>query len=480
MKRTKIIATIGPACGSKEKIGQLIEAGINVARINFSHGDHQSNGEFIRNVKELRQEQNLPIGIMIDLQGPRIRTIVERDVEITEGELIGVFDASQKNSIPPRQEKILKFIGLDWKDIIKDIKVGNDILIEDGLIRLQVMENNNDYLTAEVKEGGTVKNHKGVNIPDAQLKIGSLTEKDEEDLKFALEQDADFIALSFVSEAKDILKLRQKMEKISGRSENLPQIVAKIERKEAIKNISEIIKTADAVMVARGDLGIEMDESRVAIYQKEIIALCLRSAKPVIVATQMLNSMIENPRPTRAEVSDVSNAVIDHADAVMLSGETAFGKYPIRSVKVMNDIIKKTEGSPFDVLAHGFLGDKKSSISSAVAHSAHELLKDTDAEAVIAASLSGFTARMVARHRPEKQIYVMTNNPKTHNQLSLVWGIRSLVLPECRTLDELIDRSIKSLIENKLVKIKSNVVIVAGRPGVSKEHMSLVKIEEVD
>jgi pyruvate kinase len=311
------------------------------------------------------------------------------------------------------------------------------------------------------------------------LKIGAVTKKDEADLKFALEQGADFIALSFVSNAKEIADTRKKIIKILKRKDHIPQIVAKIERKEAIKNISEIIKEANVIMVARGDLGIEMDENKVVIFQKEIISKCLRSATPVIVATQMLNSMIENPRPTRAEVSDVSNAVIDHADAVMLSGETANGKYPIEAVEIMSEIIQNTEFSPFDDLVHGFLGDKKSSSSAAIANSAHELLKDTSSKAIVVASMSGFTARMISRHRPENPIYVMTNTEKTHNQLSLIWGVKSFILPDCRTMDELIDKSIKILKEKKLIKLKDRIVIVAGRPHSIKEHMSLVKVEEI-
>lgn len=477
MKRTKIVATLGPATASKEKIKEIIELGVNVARINFSHGTHESNGQLIDYVKELRQELDMPVGIMADLQGPRIRTLVDENTEIEKGEIIYVYDSSvDKSKITSLKAKI---IGLDWPGISQDIAVGNDILIEDGLMRIRVTEKNQDYLVAEVIEGGTVQNHKGVNIPDAKLKIGAVTEKDERDLKFALEKEVDFIALSFVANAAEIVAAREKIKTLLGRNEQLPFIVSKIERKEAIKNILEIIQASDAVMVARGDLGIEMEESKVVIYQKEIIAHCLRNATPVIVATQMLNSMIENPRPTRAEVSDVSNAVIDHTDSVMLSGETANGKYPVETVRVMRDIILKTEKSPFDNLTHGFLGDKSHTVSAAIAQSAHELLKDTGAKAIVAASISGFSARMVARHRPIRPIYVMTSNEKTHHQLSLVWGVESFVLPDCQTMDELIDRSVDTLEQKKLIAPKERVIIVAGRPGGSREHMSLVKVEEV-
>lgn len=489
-KRTKIVATLGPATDTKEKIRQLIASGMNVARINFSHGDHISNGKLISIIKELRAEMGEPIGIIADLQGPRIRTVVEKEVRVEKGEKIIIVDGLDSTQLgntrflTPKQIaesklKNHKVIGLDWKGILADIAMGNEILIEDGLMKVVVVEKYKEYLVAKVKDGGVVKNHKGVNIPDADLNVGIVTAKDEKDLLFALEQEVDFVALSFVSNAEEILEVKNKIKKILGASSIQPQIVAKIERKEAIKNIIEIIHATDVIMVARGDLGIEMEESRVVIYQKEIIARCLRLATPVIVATQMLNSMIENPRPTRAEVSDVSNAVIDHTDAVMLSGETANGKYPIETVRIMKEIITSTEKSPFDFLVHGFLGDEEHSVSAAIAHSAHELSKDTHAVAIVAASVSGFTARMITRHRPSNAVFVITNNVKTHNQLSLVWGVESFVLPECKTLDELIDRSMEALEKNQKIKAKDKLIIVAGRPNVVKEHMSLIKVEEV-
>lgn len=480
MKSTKIVVTIGPSSASFKKIKCLIASGMNVARVNFSHGDHLSNGEIIQNLKKARKELKIPLAIMADLQGPRIRTVVKEDISIEENELIVVWDATSSRPQTEKQDsKIQNFVGLDWKGVLKDIQIGNEILIEDGLLRVIPLRKEKNYLVAKVKDGGIVKNHKGVNIPKAFLQMPILTKKDEKDLLFALDQDVDFIALSFVSNADDVKKVREKIKKYLKRTEKLPQIISKIERKEAIENILEIIKISDAIMVARGDLGIEMDENKVVIYQKEIIARCLKMAKPVIVATQMLNSMIYNARPTRAEVGDVSNAVIDHADALMLSGETANGKFPIESVKVMKDIIKKTEESPFNFLFHGFLGDSKTSLSSSIAHLAHEALKETDAKAIVAASISGFTAKMIARHRPKSPIYVMTNNEKTQNQLNLVWGVESFVLPDCQNLEELIDKSIETLRKNRLVKPKEKFVIVAGRPGISKEHMSLIKIEEM-
>ena len=477
------MATIGPSTGTKEKLKELIKAGMNVARINFSHGDYKSNGKLIEYIKELREEMKIPIGIMADLQGPRIRTLVENDIEIKKGELVYMTDSSMGSKIKRififNKIKKEKEIKLDWSGIIKNIKNKDEILVEDGTVRFKVIEKNKIFLRVKALNGGIVKNHKGVNIPNLELKSGAVTKKDLKDLDFVLSVDVDFIALSFVSNARDILNIKKKIRKILGRSNELPQVVAKIERKEAIKNISEIIEATDVVMVARGDLGIEMKESRVVLYQKEIISKCLKANIPVIVATQMLNSMIESPRPTRAEVSDVSNAVIDHADAVMLSGETANGEYPIQAVKTMSEIIKNTEKSPFDNLKHGFLGDKRNSASAAIANSAHELQKDTKAKAIVVASVSGFTARMISRHRPECPIYVMTNNEKTHEQLSLIWGAESFVLSDCETMDELIDKSLETLKKEKMIKKGYKLVIVTGRPHRVKEHMSLVKLEVV-
>jgi pyruvate kinase len=479
MKRTKIVATIGPATDTKEKLKKLIKAGVNVVRINFSHGNYASNGKLINYIKELRDEMKIPIGIIADLQGPRIRTMVSEEIKIKKGEFILISDSSKKNSAECQMSE-KKCFSLDWPGILKSIKIKDEILIEDGLIKLRVVSKEKNFLRAQAINGGVIKNHKGVNIPDTDLETGAVTKKDLEDLDFALSQDIEYIALSFVSNAGEIVKVKNRIKKILGKGKQLPQVIAKIERKEAIKNIDEIIEVTDAIMVARGDLGIEMKESRVVIYQKEIIAKCLKEVTPVIVATQMLNSMIENPRPTRAEVGDVSNAVIDHTDAVMLSGETANGEYPVQSVEIMSEIINNTEKSPFDDLEHGFLGDKNQSASAAIAHSAHELLKDTKAKAIVVASMSGFTARMISRHRPESPIFVMTNNEKTHQQLSLIWGVQTFVLPDVATMDELIDKSVEIIKKEKAVKIGEKLIIIAGRPHKVREHMSLVKVEIVN
>ena len=473
MKKTRIIATIGPASDSKEVMKKIVDAGTNVVRLNFSHGTHESHQVIINQARELSRETKRPIGLLADLQGPRIRISVDKDLEIKKSEIIRVSDSVvfpnfqfpisnfQTNS----NDQISKIIFLDYPDIINDIAVGNKILIEDGIIRLEVVGKEKEFLTAKVVNGGIIKNHKGVNLPDSELHFGAVTEKDKKDLEFALKNEVDFVALSFVSNAQEILETRENIKTILGRDADLPQIVAKIERKEAINNIDEIIGAVDVIMVARGDLGIELEESKVILYQKEIIAKCLRAAKTVIVATQMLDSMINNPIPTRAEVSDVSNAVIDHTDAVMLSGESASGKYPIEAVETMTKIIKDTEDSPFDDINPGYLDENIFNDYASIINSAHEMAKSSRAKAIVLFSETGFSARMIAHHRPTQLIIVGTYNLKTYNQMAMVWGARAYLFEE-QDREELIEQMININKEGGRLSAGDKIVVILGRiPG---------------
>ncbi|MFA5926162.1 MAG: pyruvate kinase [Parcubacteria group bacterium] len=490
MKRTKIVATIGPASEKENVISEMIKKGMNVARLNFSHGNFASHRKIIKTVRKVSEKIGVPVGIIADLQGPRIRVSNTKEFSVSKNETIWVAESPLPVKAGPigkilhglkkiGEKRNSKTLNLDLKGAAKLIRVGSEILIEDGLIKIKVLEKKHGKILGKVVNDGIIKPRKGVNVPGISGKLRAITDYDKEVLDFALNEDVDFVAMSFVGTAEEINYLRRLIKKKTKHKHGLAQIIAKIERKEAIRNFDKILAATDAVMVARGDLGIEMPQADLPIFQKEIVAKCLRAGKPVIVATQMLDSMIRNPRPTRAEVTDVSNAAIDHADALMLSGETANGKYPVEAVRTMSEIIKRTEKSPFDDLEHGFLGDRTSSISAAVAQSAHELLKDSGAKAIIVASISGFTARMITRHRPEQKIFVMTNNEKTHNQLALVWGVLSFVLPDCKDLDELIDKSMETIKKQKLLKKKDKLIIVAGRPHVKREHMSLVKVEEI-
>lgn len=473
-KKTKIVATLGLVSDSKEVLKSLIENGMNVARLNFSHGSYEWHGNVIKLIRQLSAEMNVPVGILADLQGPRIRTLVDAPVEIVKGETILVSDVEKAKE----QKLESKGFLLDVPNIVDDIEIGNEILIEDGIMKVVVKEKNAGILSCEVVDGGVINNHKGVNIPDAKLKINPITEKDEKDLEFALGQGVDFVAMSFVSTGENIEDLRGKMKKILGQDAILPQIIAKIERKEAIKNLDDIIEHTDAVMVARGDLGIEIEPTMVAILQKEIIRKSITKLKPVIVATQMLNSMIENPRPTRAEVSDVTNAVVDHADAVMLSGESASGKYPLESVRTMAEIALNTEKSPFDDMT-GLMGTQEQNERIDIARSAFELAKSSGAKAIVMGSSSGLTARLISHFRPEQPIYTVTNNKTTYDQLALVWGVESFLYEKGGVFREDFDWMIEKLkAEGKKLANGDKVVIVMGQVA-DGEKMRLIGIKEL-
>ncbi len=457
-KKTKIVATIGPASDKRETLKQMVESGMNVARLNFSHGDYPSHLKIIENVRGLSEEMGKNIGIMADLQGPRIRISVENELEVEKGEEIVISDISFKGS-EWDAGKETKTIFLDYPGIIQDIEVGNVILIEDGLKSVKVTKKENNHLLAEVIDGGVIKNEKGVNIPDAKLNVPPITERDERDLEFSLRNEVDYVALSFVSSGEDIEDLRNRIKEILGRENNLPKIVAKIERKEAIENLDGIIAKTDAVMVARGDLGIEINETRVAILQKEIISKSMKGLKPVIVATEMLNSMIENPRPTRAEVSDVTNAVIDHADAVMLSGESANGKYPVESVKTMAEIIENTEESPYDDMSDFEIDHEFSDEYTNFIKSVRSFLFGSEAKSIAILSRGGFTARVISHFRPNQIILAGTNNEKTYNQLSLVWGIEAFFLKDGK-IEEVIENMIKKAQEEKIIESGNKIVLI--------------------
>ena len=476
MKQTKIVATIGPASEAKDTLRKMAEAGMNVARLNFSHGEHAWHRELINRVRELSHELNLPIGILADLQGPRIRTEVAETFAVKKGEEVRVSDISHKDILtdPAGKEKTIL---LDMPGIIGSVQAGHTILIEDGLIELTVTDVAKNSVTAEAKNDGTIKNRKGVILPDSHLVLSILSDKDKGDLHFALQEGVDFIGLSFVGSAEDIESVRGEMRGILGKDVRLPHIVAKIERKEAIKNLASIIKSTDAVMVARGDLGIEMPESEVAILQKHIIAESLKSAKPVIVATQMMKSMTDNPRPTRAEVSDVSNAVIDHADAVMLSEESAMGKYPVETIAMMAEIIGKTEESPFDDLYQA-LGLNFRSEYAAMIRSVYELAQSFHAKAVLLLSMSGFTARLLSHFRPEGRLFVATNSRATWNQLALVWGVDPYLFENDQMLDTFVDRLMQETKKDGKLAHGDQVVVFHGRTS-DKESMKLVGIREI-
>lgn len=472
-KQTKIVCTIGPASENKETLKKMAQAGMNVCRLNFSHGTYDHHKILIDNIRAVSKELNHPLTIMADLQGPRIRTGVlpAGGVPVAAGESVTLTTATEEfkdNKIP-----------VTYSGLHKEVKPGERVLIDDALIALKIISIENSDIVCEVVQPGTITTHRGMNFPDSSLTISPITEKDKEDLAFAVENEVDWIALSFVSGAKDILNLKQLIKntaKSTGQSAPILTI-AKVERRDAVKNIEEIIDAADSIMVARGDLGIELPPADVPLHQKKMVDMCLAAAKPVIIATQMLDSMARNPRPTRAEVSDVANAVIDHTDAVMLSAESATGKYPLETVQTMTDIITKTENSEYDDLVLDHL-IKTLPIDEAVSQVANVLAASVGAKLILVASMSGYTARIVCRYRPELPIYVTTNNERVQRQLNLSWGVIPFLLPTCNTVEELINSALEYLKNNEAAATGDRIIVIAGDP-VGQSGVNLVEIREV-
>lgn len=472
MKRTKIVATIGPASAQPKILEKLIRSGMDVARLNFSHGTYAEHRTLIRNIRAAAKKVGHTVAIMQDLQGPRIRIgQVSRDgIEVRRGESVVLVPEHMINY------KLLvsadvKIIPHQYVYLYKDVQQGSHILINDGLIDLRVTRLENRFVYAEVEKPGTIFTHKSINLPGVEVSSEVITVKDKQDLKFGLTQDIDYVALSFVKGPEHVRALR----KLIPKSKQV-LVVSKIERREAVENFKAILEETDGVMVARGDLGIELPPEDVPLIQKQLIQDCLIAAKPVIVATQMLESMMVNPRPTRAEVSDVANAVIDHTDAVMLSGETANGKYPVEAVQMMTRIIEKTEPSPFDDLPESFFQHDPSDTQHGIAHSAYELARDTKAKVIVAASFSGRTARLIARFRPQTPVLVLTDNPKTQQHLALVWGVRSMCIPKVKNLDVLVDHMVRMVKKLSLAKKGQKMVIVSGHPVREEEQMNAVKV----
>jgi len=475
MKNTKIVTTIGPASESKEVLKALAGAGMNVVRLNFSHNEHAWHRKVINRVREVSLELGQPIGILADLQGPRIRIGNESEIPVVAGQMIRVSDISHKDTLPASDTPV---VFLDIAGISDPLLAGHQVLIEDGTIRLTITGQEDGVATANVETDGLIRPRKGVNLPDSKLSLPILSAKDRKDLSFVLKEGVDFVGLSFVGSAADIESAREAMRSELPEGARLPDIVSKIERKEAIRNIDEIIKGTDAVMVARGDLGIEMPESEVTLLQKEIIHKSLMAVKPVIVATQMMKSMTESPIPTRAEVSDVTNAVVDHADAVMLSEESAMGKYPVETVAMMREIITKTEESPFDDV-FGVLDLYIHSEYAALIRSVYELAKSFETRAILLLSMSGYTAKLASHFRPDTGILVATNDRRTYDRLALVWGARPYLFEGDTHLDTFIDRMVVLAKEDGSLAAGDKTVVFLGRVPGERDMMRLVGIREI-
>lgn len=474
MKHTKIVCTIGPASEQKTVLTEMMAAGMNVARLNFSHGTYDNHKQIIANVRAAAKTTGQSVAIMQDLQGPRIRVgEVHRDgIELLRGERVVFIPQSFINYklLITGKEKI---IPLGYEQLYKFTKPGKHVLINDGLIDIEVKQVKDKFIYGVVMKGGFIFSHKGINLPGVTIEADVITAKDKQDLKFGLSQGIDYVALSFVKDASNVKALRKLIRK------KPVKIISKIERKEALDHFDEILVASDGIMVARGDLGIEINPADVPLAQKGIIQKCMLAGKPVIVATQMLESMIINPRPTRAEVSDVANAVIDHTDAVMLSGESAFGKYPVEAVAMMSDIIQETEASTYDDVPLHFLKLQQQSIEDAISIVADDLAVQSQVQALVVHSVSGQAARMIARHRPQKPIIVLTNSANTQRQLVLSWGVQALLIPTCKSLDQLIKTTSQILKKAKLVKAGQTIVLVTGQPVGKSGGSNLIKLHTV-
>jgi len=467
--KTKIVATVGPASNTKEMLTALVKEGVDVFRLNFSHGTHEDHKKVVTNIREVNKELGSTVSILLDLQGPKIRiqevepgVIIERGDElvITQKELIG-------NG---------KIVSTSYKELPRDVKKGDVILVDDGKIELKVKEVRDIEVVTEVVYGGPLKSRKGINLPFTKVSAPSLTEKDEKDLMFGIENGVDWIALSFVRKAFDIQSLRA----IIDQHKSTSRIVAKIEKPEALSNIDEIIACTDAVMVARGDLGVEIWLEEVPMVQKMLVEKCNKAGKPVIVATQMMESMIENPRPTRAETNDVANAVMDGADAVMLSAETAAGKYPIEVIRSMVRTIASVEKNP--LMYFRFRDVDTNSpiyINDSLVLAATKLAKDVGAKAIVGMTASGYTAFKSSSHRPNANIFVFTGNKALINQVNLVWGSRAYLYDKSNSTDETIADVEAILKKEGHVKTGDIFVFLASMPIHERARTNTLKINVV-
>lgn len=457
MKKTKIICTMGPNTNDRELMKKLAENGMDVARFNFSHGDHKEQKARMDMLKSVREEVGKPIAILLDTKGPEIRTGVLKD-----GKKI-VLEQDQVFTLTTEQiEGDASRVSITYDGLVEDVEIGKKILIDDGLIELEVKNITNKDIVCKVVNGGELGQRKGVNVPNVPVRLPALTEKDREDIIFGVEQGVDFIAASFVRSAEGVLAIKALLKECG--APYLP-VIAKIENAEGIKNIDEIIHCADGIMVARGDLGVEIPAEEVPYLQKMLIQKCNDNYKPVITATQMLDSMIRNPRPTRAEVTDVANAVYDGTDAVMLSGETAQGKYPLEALQMMVQIVKNTENHlDYSMLLQKAQENQKRGISSAIGYSSVATAASLNAQCIITPTASGATARVVSKFRPEAMIVGVTPNEETLRKMQLFRGVYPIKSIPCNSTEDICDEAINLAKIKGLVDIGDIVVVTAGIP----------------
>ncbi|KUP06658.1 pyruvate kinase [Bacillus coahuilensis m2-6] len=473
MRKTKIVCTIGPASESMETLTQLVEAGLNVTRLNFSHGDYEEHGARIKTIREVAEKTGKTIGILLDTKGPEIRTNQMEN---------GAIELVAGNEIVVSMNEVLgttEMFSITYEGLVEDVEPGSKILLDDGLIGLEVIEVNKaaGEIRTKIMNSGTLKNKKGVNVPGVSVNLPGITDKDASDIRFGIEQGVDYIAASFVRRASDVLEIRQLLEESNATH---IQIIPKIENQEGVDNIDEILEVSDGLMVARGDLGVEIPAEEVPLVQKMLIKKCNALGKPVITATQMLDSMQRNPRPTRAEASDVANAIFDGTDAIMLSGETAAGDYPVEAVQTMNNIASRAETAlnyKEILTARSKNADRNltDAIGQSVAHTALNL----DVNAIIAPTESGHTAKMISKYRPKAPIIAVTANQGVSRRLALVWGVYPKVGSKVDTTDEMLEGAIETALKTNHVKCGDLVVITAGVPIGESGNTNLMKIHVI-
>lgn len=474
MRKTKIVCTMGPNTNDRGMMTKLVESGMNVARFNFSHGDHEEQKGRMNLLKEVREEVGNPVAILLDTKGPEIRTGLLKDNKKV------MLVADEKFVLTTEEiEGDDKKVSITYTGLAEDIKMGNKILIDDGLIELKVEAVNATDIICTIVNGGELGSRKGVNVPNVPIRLPAITDKDKEDILFGASQEIDFIAASFVRNAECILEIKALLK--ANKYPHIP-IIAKIENGEGIKNIDEIIQAADGIMVARGDLGVEIPEEEVPYIQKMIIKKCNESFKPVITATQMLDSMMRNPRPTRAEVTDVANAVYDGTDAVMLSGETAQGKYPLEALNMMRQIVKNTEDHlDYDQMLNQDRKIGKAHISGSIAYASVTTAKNVEAKCIVTPTVSGATARVVSKFKPFAPIIAVSPNEHTVRRMQLYWGVKPMKSFELDTTDAICTGAMDLIAAKGLVSLGDVVVLLAGipSPNVAKEHSSVNNMMQI-
>lgn len=464
MRRTKIVCTIGPASESKEKVQALLAAGMDVARLNFSHGTHEEHGRRIAVLKEEAAKVGKHLGILLDTKGPEVRTGMVPEEGITlKNDSVFILDTDLNLGDQQR-------VGITYSKLWKQVKPGTHILIDDGQIDLEVTSVDSEIIRTIIRNGGVLKSQKGVNVPGATIDLPAVTKKDIDDIRFGISQGIDFIAASFTRKASDVLAVRRVVEDMGAEV----HIIAKIESQEGLTNLNDILEVADGLMVARGDLGVEIPVEEVPISQKDMIRKCNLLGKPVIVATQMLDSMIRQPRPTRAEASDVANAILDGTDAIMLSGETAAGLFPIQAVQMMDKIAKRTEQTS---LVNQANRHPQLNVAEAISFASYTIAKDLEAVAIITPTHSGLTSRMISKYRPIALIIAATPFATTARKLSLQWGVQPLLVPQSSGTDQMLSVAVNTSLNQNYIHAGDVVVITAGVPIGKVGSTNMIKVQ---